>query len=87
MERLREINNDDRRKRVVFYSRAVDSVSFVEEAWSDEQFEQCWIPSRWPDSPCDSLATAIREARGRIAWLDSAMKEDRLNVQNRDLHN
>jgi hypothetical protein len=85
MDSLREIYNDDRKKRVVFYRRAVDSFSFTEETWSDEQFEQCWIPSRWPNSFCDSLETAIREARGRIAWLDSAMANDGLNMQNRDL--
>ena len=83
MERLREIYNTERTKRVAFYRRSPESFSFIEERWSDDEYERCWILGRWPDSICDSLETAIREATERIEWLGSVATE-KLNQDSAD---
>jgi hypothetical protein len=70
MQELRTIYSREGRQRVIFYRHADETVGFVEEVWSDEPFENCWLPRQWPDSHCDSLETALREAAGRIEWFD-----------------
>jgi hypothetical protein len=73
METMHEIYSPDRRKRVVFYKRLEDSFGFVEESWSEDEYEQGWFPNPWPNSICASLETAMREATGRIDWLEPEM--------------
>lgn len=55
-------------RRVIIYRRADGTYGFTEETWSDDPHELCWIPQD-TGSICDSEATAIREAQGRISWL------------------
>jgi hypothetical protein len=87
MERLREIYSEDRQKRVVFYRRLDDSFSFVEEIWFESEFGQGWAIGKWPDSICDSLETAVREARGRLPWFDTLIAQEVFFTQNSELPN
>jgi hypothetical protein len=59
----------DRTSRVVIYPNADGSFGFRDEVWSDEPTERCWVPRLWPDSHCDTVESAMREAAARIEWL------------------
>jgi hypothetical protein len=58
-------------KRRVTISGANGSYTFVEEHFSDEPLEMCWIPQTHRRSRpiCSSFEIALREAEGRIEWL------------------
>jgi hypothetical protein len=68
------IYNRNKNRRVVFFQAANGSYSFVEEFFSIEPEEQCWIPvTKGRSIPiCDSRETALREAWGRVDWLTDA---------------
>lgn len=55
--------------RVVFFRNADETYGFREERlWCDEFGAPFWAPARAPDTHCDTLDTAIREAATRITW-------------------
>lgn len=68
------IYDRDKKRRVVVVQTADGSYGFVEEFFSTEPEEQCWIPvTKGRSIPiCDSIETALREARGRVDWLTDA---------------
>ena len=69
-EVIKTIVHPDGKRRVVFTCRSGKQFKFGEDYFSEEPLEQCWIPkgSRG-ETICDSLETAMREAKGRIKWL------------------
>ena len=69
MQDVDTIVSKDGQKRVVFCLNADSTYGFRHERWSEEPLEHCWVPSAWPDSRCDSLEEAKREAAGRVGWL------------------
>lgn len=64
-----------RQRRVTIFRRDDSSFSFLEEYFSNEPLERCWLPSTAQRSIpfCDSFETAIREAAGRIEWFDAVV--------------
>lgn len=68
---------DSSGKRRVTISGADGSYTFLEEHFSDEPLEMCWVPQthRRSVAICSSFQIAIREARGRVEWLAAAMGE------------
>lgn len=74
------IYNADRTRRVVFERNADGSIGFREDVWSNDRYEHCWIPSRWPDSHCDTMETAMREARGRLSWLSELNPDEQAQL-------
>ena len=65
------IYSPDRGRRVTIFRRADGTFGFFEEYYSQDRFEDCWIPlfNRHTESYCDSLETVRREVYGRVAWL------------------
>jgi hypothetical protein len=59
------------KRRVTISGSIAAGFTFVEEHFSDDTNELCWIPqTRGRSIPvCDSFETALREAIGRIPWL------------------
>lgn len=70
----RFIYDSDQKRRVRVFSAADGSYSFIEEKFSDEPLEMCWIPQTYQRSQpiCSSLEIAMREARDRVEWLTAA---------------
>jgi hypothetical protein len=68
---------DADRKRRVIISGSPAGYGFVEEHFSDDPIEMCWIPQTHRHSVpiCSSFEIALREARGRIEWLAAATDE------------
>lgn len=64
----------DKKRRVLILRNTNGAYSFVEESFSTDPYEQCWIPvTKGRSIPvCDSIETALREAKGRIDWLSDA---------------
>ena len=71
----RIIYDKTNKRRVRIFQRDDGAYSFVEEKFSDEPLEQCWIPQTWRRSLpiCDSFEIALREAKGRVDWLAEIM--------------
>ncbi len=67
MHAVRAFENAAGNRRVIIFQRSDSTYGFAEEVWSDEPHERCWLP-REAGSICDSEATAIREAQGRVDW-------------------
>ena len=65
---MRIIERPDKKRRAVIFRRKNETYGFLEEIWSDDPYEQCWIP-RENGAICDSEETALKEATGRIRWL------------------
>ena len=70
----RVIYDAERKRRVRVFGSPDGSYSFIEEKFSDEPLEMCWIPQTYRRSQpiCSSFEIAMREARGRIEWLAAA---------------
>ncbi len=66
---MEEIYDDNRKRRIVIFRRDDGHWSFVEEYFSEREFEMCWIPVRGSISICDTRETALREARISVDWL------------------
>ena len=64
----RVIYDSERKRRVRIFGSPEGSYSFIEEKFSDEPREMCWIPQTYRRSLpiCSSFEIAMREARGRI---------------------
>jgi hypothetical protein len=56
------------KRRVRIVALESGSFTFEEEYFSDEPRERCWLSAARHLSLCDSIETARREARGRVAW-------------------
>ncbi len=67
------IQDSSGKRRVRVYAIADDSFTFVEERFSDDPHEQCWLPVGGCRSApiCASLEIAFREASGRVDWLEN----------------
>jgi hypothetical protein len=65
------IYDDSKKRRVRIFREVGGSYSFIEEVFSDEPSENCWLPltSRRSKPICDSFETALGEAKGRVVWL------------------
>lgn len=60
----------DQKKRVIFFQKN-SNFSFEEEYFSADPLEMVWISTgRQFLTICDSIDIAIREAKGRIPWLE-----------------
>ena len=70
----RVIYDLDNKRRVLILRSANGSYSFVEECFSEDPYEQCWIPvTKGRSIPiCDSIDTVLREAKGRIDWFSES---------------
>ena len=75
---IKTIYSDDRKRRVIIFSRADGTFGFREEHFSADSLEQRWIPQSWSRSEpvCSSLEIAMREANGRINWLAGMFEQD-----------
>ncbi len=62
---------DPTRTRRVTISGADGTYTFLEEHFSTDPSEMCWIPQTHNRSRpvCGSLDIALREAKGRVEWL------------------
>ena len=71
----RVIYDSSKKRRVTIFKCEDGSFSFLEEHFSDEPLEHCWIPltHRRSIPVCDSFETATREAAGRIEWLGAIL--------------
>lgn len=63
---MEEIYDEARKRRVEIFRRDDGKWSFVEEYFSEREFEMCWIPVHANASLCDTRETALREARNRV---------------------
>jgi hypothetical protein len=68
---VKTICSIDGRQRVNFIQKSNNTFYFEEEYFSENPLEMSWISSgRQSLSICDSLESAIQEAKSRIAWLE-----------------
>ena len=76
MSEKRVIYDADRKRRVIIFGADSD-YSFMEEHFSDEPLENCWIPQTHRRSRpiCSSFEIALREARERVDWLAAVANE------------
>ena len=73
---LRWIISADQRRKAEFVKRSDGTYGFQE--WKFLEQEQAWSITRiGAGSRCASMEDAIREAKGRIDWLTSELKEPR----------
>jgi hypothetical protein len=69
-ETVRTLWSADRTSRVNVFRRADGSFGFLEERYSDDGLEKCWIPHFGEtESFCATEDIAMREATSRVAWL------------------
>jgi hypothetical protein len=61
-------------KRVVISGSDQEGFTFVEEHFSPDPNERCWIPQTYRASGprCATFAIAMTEAEGRVAWLSQS---------------
>jgi len=66
------------KRRVHIYRHDDGSFRFLEEKFSDDELERCWLmlTSRRSEPVCDTFETALREAQGRIKWLADVLKTE-----------
>lgn len=59
------------KRRCTVFAGGDGTYSFLEEKFSDDPYEMCWLPVTWRRSQpiCASFEIALREARGRVEWL------------------
>lgn len=54
-------------RRVTIFRRPNGTFGLIWEHYSNDPYEECWIPdARVPETFCDTLQTAKREAQGRL---------------------
>ena len=71
---LRTIVDNTGMRRVLIIRRSDGLFRFEVEHWSDEPKELCWIPRGGRSvSLCDSEEIALREAIGRVDWLQELL--------------
>lgn len=65
---VKELVSEDGRRKVVIFERPDGTYGFQPELFAED--EQAWCPQRGFSIPyLPDLATAVREARGRVEWL------------------
>ena len=70
VQTVREIEDITQKRKVIFYRRPDGTYFFEEWYFSEEPLEMSWIPRPLAGIGIyDSIETALREAKGRIAWL------------------
>ena len=74
MEHQKVIYDAQRTRRVIIYAHSNGTFGFMEERWSDYPLEQTWLPGRSLTSCCDSVESAVREAKERIEWFGEQEK-------------
>lgn len=59
------------KRRCTVFASGDGTYSFLEEKFSDDPSEMCWLPATSQRSRpiCASFEIALREARGRVEWL------------------
>jgi hypothetical protein len=75
MSECRVIYDADRKRRVTIFESSDGCYSFIEEHFSNEPLEQCWVTQTHRRSICASFEIALREARGRVEWLGGMQDE------------
>ena len=69
-ESIRTLWSTDRKSRVNIFRRNDGTYGFLEERYSDAEFENCWIPHFGDtESFCATEEIAIREVTSRVPWL------------------
>ena len=69
-EKLKEIYDSERKRRVIIYRDDLNSFGYVQEYFSEDPFEMCWIQTgRRVAGFYDNPERAEIEARGNIDWL------------------
>ncbi len=69
-QEVESIYDSVRKRRVVIFQRQDGTFGFVEDRYSDDPYEQCWIEQTgYSESFCDTLETVRREVFGRVRWL------------------
>jgi hypothetical protein len=67
---VKTIYEDTGKRRALVFQRDDGTFGFDEEHFSDDSWEQCWVPSGLhSECRCDSLEIAIREMTDRVDWL------------------
>ena len=66
---VQTIYDDEQKQRVIIFQRQNSSFGFVEEYFSEHEFEMCWLPRSRNISFFDTLEIALREVYGRVDWL------------------
>jgi hypothetical protein len=62
------------KRRCTVFSCGDGTYSFLEEKFSDDPMELCWLPLSYRRSKpiCASFDIALKEARSRIEWLQQS---------------
>ena len=72
-ERVKEIYDDTRMRRVTIFRREAGSFYYQLEHFSEHPLELCWIPNRQlPIGVYESEGKAEHEARANVDWLKDA---------------
>jgi hypothetical protein len=73
-ERVNEIYDDARTRRVAILRREPGSFYYQLEHFSEQPLEMCWIPNRqFPVGIYESEEKAENEARSNVDWLKDAL--------------
>ncbi len=68
---VKTIYSIDKKNKIDFIQKSNGTFYFEEEHFSEDPLEMYWITVYAQfQTICDSLDTAIREAKGRISWLE-----------------
>ncbi len=68
---VQALYSKDGKHRVLIVQRDNGSFGFEEEYFSEDEWSRQWCRySQNPFSICDSADTALREAKGRVQWLN-----------------
>ena len=62
------------KRRCTVFACGDGTYSFLEEKFSDDPREVCWLPVSYRQSKpiCTSFEIALREARGQVEWMQEA---------------
>ena len=73
-QKVREIYSRDQKRRLIIFRREAGATFyFLEEAFSDDLLEMCWVPSvQNLTGVYESAETAMRAARAKVSWLGTA---------------
>lgn len=69
MRVIREIHSKKRDRKVCIFQREDGSYGFEEWSFSDDPFENTWLPITRGATFAPDLEIALREAYGRVSWL------------------
>ncbi len=66
---IQTIYSDSKKQRVTVFQRDDETFGFLQEYFSEDEFEMCWVPIFTNWSYFDTEETALREVYGRVDWL------------------